>query len=220
MDGTLITGVNFIASIEATLKRMEMYSEENVRLFLEAISSYETVFNNYNKKDYLKHFGKYLGVELEDDFLRVFFDELKSSVPSENTKLKDVLTKLSQKYELVLLTNYFKESQLNRLETMGIKDLFTEYYGEELIKPNDGIYQKACGEHQPNECVMIGDDPYLDIEKPQSLGMNTIFVNSQRLKMDNLNTLVVHRVEEISIDLIESITSLKKYDKKKQCQKN
>ena len=54
---------------------------------------------------------------------------------------------------------------------------------------------------------MIGDDPYLDIKKAQSLGINTIFINSKGLKIDNLNTKIVNSVEEISIDLIDSIAA-------------
>lgn len=210
VDGTLITGVDFNSSIESTLKKFEHYSEKNMKKFMEAISSYEKIFNNYNKTDYLNHFSKYLGVELDYEFLKVFFNELKSCVPLECLELKASIVELSKEYELVLLTNYFKESQLNRLYTMGINDLFSECYGEELIKPNDEIYIKACGNHNPNECVMIGDDPYLDVEKAQNLGINTIFVNTKNLKVDTLNTLVVNSVEEITINLIESITNLKK----------
>lgn len=205
VDGTLIIGVNFIPSIEATLKKLEIYSSENVRLFLEAISSYETRFNNYNKKDYTKYFGEVLNVELDDRFLDIFFEELKKCVPLENRKLKETLQVLSEKYEHVLLTNYFKESQLNRLNIMGLDGLFLECYGEELIKPNDEIYIKACGNHNPSECVMIGDDLCLDIEKSQSLGINTIWVNSKKINVDS-PSITVEAAQEISTDLIESIS--------------
>ena len=207
VDGTLITGVNFKSSIEATLKRLGYYSEEKVSLFLEAIPSYEKVFNNYNKIDYTNYFGEFLDIKLDDNFLNTFFDELKSCVPPINEKLKTSITKLSKKYELVLLTNYFKESQLNRLNAMGIGHLFSECYGEELIKPNNDIYLKACGNHNLAECVMIGDDPYFDIERAQSLGINTILVNSKGLQFDNPRTLVVNSAEEITVKLIESITT-------------
>lgn len=210
VDGTLIIGVNFISSIETTLKRLGFYSEVNVRLFLEAISSYEKVFNNYNKIDYANYFGKVLGMKLDDKFLNIFFDELKKCVPIKNKELKATIRELSKNYELVLLTNYFKESQLNRLHAMGIGDLFLECYGEELIKPNNEIYIKACGIYNPDECVMIGDDFYLDIEKAKSIGINTIFVNSKGLNLSDLNIVAVNNVEEISVALIESIIETKK----------
>lgn len=203
IDGTLIIDRNFTPIMETTLKRMGLYSKENVKKFLEASSSYEYIFNNYNKTDYINHIGNALGVKLDDNFLSIFFDELKKFVPLENEKLKSSIRELSKKYELVLLTNFFKESQMNRLYSMGIGDLFIECYGEELIKPNAEIYLKACGNHDANECVMIGDDPYLDIEKSQNLGINTILVNSKGLKVENLNILVVSKAEEITVDLIE-----------------
>ena len=76
---------------------------------------------------------------MDEHFFSIFFDELKSCVPLENKNLRNSITDFSRKYELVLLTNYFKESQLNRLHKMGISNLFLECYGEELIKPNDEI---------------------------------------------------------------------------------
>lgn len=205
VDGTLITGVKFISSMGATLKRIGCYSEERVSKFLEAISSYEKKFNNYNKRDYTSHFEKALGVKLGDKFLDIFFDELKKCVPSENERLKTTIGELSKNYELVLLTNYFRESQLNRLSTMGIGNFFSECYGEELIKPNDDIYLIACGNHNPNECVMIGDDLYLDIKKAQGLGIHTIWVNSNELTSYSIQTISVPNVSEITINLIESL---------------
>lgn len=205
VDGTLITGVNFIKPIEATLKKLNIYNESNVKSFLRAISTYEENYNNYNKKDYIKYFENSLGTELDDMFLNIFFEELRNCVPQDAKKLKETIEVLANKYELVLLTNYFKCSQLNRLNTMGIGHLFLECFGEELIKPNNDIYLKACGFYQPSECIMIGDDLYLDIEKAKENGINTIFVNSKNLKVDNIDLCVVNSVEDITYELIESI---------------
>lgn len=205
VDGTLITGVNFIKPIEATLKRLNIYSESNVKSFLRAISTYEKSHNSYNKEDYIKYFENNLGEKLDDMFLNVFFEELRNCVPHNVKKLKETIEVLASKYELVLLTNYFKCSQLNRLNTIGIGHLFLECFGEELIKPNNDIYLKACGFYQPSECIMIGDDLYLDIEKAKENGINTIFVNSKKIKVDNTDLCVVNSVEDITCELIESI---------------
>ena len=89
VDGTLINGVNFIKPIEATLKRLNIYKESNVKSFLEAISTYEKSHNNYNKKDYIKHFENYLGTKLDDKFINIFFEELKKCVQQDTIKLKD-----------------------------------------------------------------------------------------------------------------------------------
>ena len=54
VDGTLITGVNFIDSIRKTLSKLGIYTENNVKLFLEGIKTYEQLYNNYNIKSYTK----------------------------------------------------------------------------------------------------------------------------------------------------------------------
>ena len=73
-------------------------------------------------------------------------------------------------YELVLLFNYFEESQRNRLTAMGINDYFSEYYGEKITKLNELSYRSSQGLYKPCECVIVGDDKKLDIDIPKTLG--------------------------------------------------
>jgi len=205
VDNTLITNVNFSKSIEETLKQINLYSKENVQSFLNGIKSYEKKYNNYNVDDYVNHMQQTIGKSLPHDFLDIFFENLKSAIPGKNQRLIDTISKLSQKYELVLLTNYFSKSQLNRLNNMGIGQFFSECHGEKLIKPNFDAYINACGLNMPSECVMIGDDIFLDIECATKIGMNTIFVNSKNVSTNNINTITVNNVEEITETLIETL---------------
>lgn len=120
VDGTLITGVNFIGSVEETLRKIGIYSEENLKLFLKGIKTYEQLYDNYNIADYTEHIGSAINRKLPGNFASIFFEELKSAIPPRNDLLTDTIYRLAQEYELVLLTNYFAESQLNRLNNMGI----------------------------------------------------------------------------------------------------
>ena len=205
VDGTLITGVNFREYVKKTLEKIDIYTEENVDNFLKAMKTYETKFDNYNKNDYLNHIGKGINQKLPDDFLKIFFEELKVAIPPLNEELIQAIKELSEKYELAILTNYFSESQLNRLNNMGIGKFFTEIHGEKLIKPNINAYLNACGKNEPNECVMIGDDLRLDIEFAEKAGMHTIFVNSKRILVEGLNIVTVKSVIEINEKMIEEI---------------
>ena len=146
-----------------------------------------------------------IGNALPSNFLEIFFENLKDAIPNDNSSLINTIKQLSKKYELVLLTNYFSKSQLNRLNNMGIGHYFTECYGENLIKPNRDAYISACGKNKPSECVMIGDDIFLDIECAMNVGMHTIFINAKNVSTDNINTISVKRVEDIDEKLIESI---------------
>lgn len=205
VDGTLITGINFNDCIKTTLKKLKLYSEDNLNLFLEGIKTYEQLYDNYNIKNYTKHFEMVLNNKLPEDFANIFWGELRTAIPQKNKNLIFTISELSQKYELVLLTNYFEISQLNRLNNMGIGEFFKKCYGEHCIKPNKQAYLDACGDKEVNECVMIGDDLYLDIEGARKEGLSTIYVNSKGLKINSDIGMMVNSVEEISQELISKI---------------
>lgn len=63
----------------------------------------------------------------------------------------------------------------------------------------------ACGDKRADECVMIGDDVYLDIIRARQEGLNTIWVNSKGITADANVGLTVKAVEEISKRLIDRI---------------
>ena len=205
VDGTLITGIKFTDFVKNALKRVNAYSEENLANFMNGIKTYETIYDNYNKKDYIEHMSKYINKKLDDEFLDIFFDELKYAIQPKSEELIHTISELSKKYEMVILTNYFSKSQLNRLNNLGIGKYFSECHGEKLIKPNKNSYLNACGNNKPEECVMIGDDPILDIVSAQKYGLNTIFVNTKNIELKDINTVTVENVIEISEKTIEKI---------------
>ena len=205
VDNTLIVGVNFKEAVIKTLDELNIYSEENLDNFFEGIASYEGVYDNYNSRDYKKHMEECMNTIIPDNFLDVFFKHLKDVIPEENDKLISTIDSLSKKYELVLLTNYFSISQLNRLNNMGIGKYFTEVYGEDLIKPNKEAYIKACGPYKPSECVMIGDSLYLDVECAKKAGLKAIFVNTKKIPTDNLEVVTVDKIEDITDEVLNRL---------------
>lgn len=205
IDNTLITNVSFREAIGKTLKDLNIYSEENLDNFFKGIGDYESLYNSYNYIDYKNHMEKYMNVVIPDNFFDIFFYYLKDVVPEYNERLINTIDNLSKKYELVILSNFFSVSQMNRLNTMGIGKYFSEIYGEDVIKPNIEAYLKACGPHKPIECVMIGDSLYLDVECAINNGLNAIFVNTKGIPTDDLDYVVVDKVEDINEDIINKI---------------
>lgn len=61
------------------------------------------------------------------------------------------------------------------------------------------------GLHRPSECVMIGDHLELDINGAKKCGINTIWVNSKNIKNNDIQTISVDNINEISQNLIESL---------------
>ena len=202
VDGTLITNVNFFSAIENSLKIVNLFSEKIANDFLNATKTYENFYNNYNFEDYLNYLSKEIKRKLPENFMKIFFNELKKIVPKKNEKLIESIKKLSKDFELVLLTNYFSESQMNRLNEMKIGKFFSEIYGEKLIKPNLKIFADACGKNKPNECVMIGDDFNKDIIPAKKIGIHTIFISDENCD-DDFVDICLKKVEFIDCDLIK-----------------
>ena len=205
VDGTLIPGVDFTPAIEITLRKLNLYSDENLINLKYGISTYENVFNNYNEKDFTDYMSKILECELPQNFYSILSKEEEKAILSRNENLINALSELSEEYEMVLLTNYFRKTQINRLNNMGIGMFFSQCYGQELIKPNHEAFIRACGNNKPKECVMIGDNIKIDIEGAKKAGLNTIFVNSKCLEKIEVSTITVRKVEEISRELIKNI---------------
>lgn len=195
IDGTLIKGINFSSHVTNALNRFGIDDLNKTKQFLLNIKEYEKVYNHYDKDFYLKFFSEKLSCQLDYNFLEIFFDELKRAIPSSSKRISNMLSSLKD-YELVLLSNYFEESQRNRLTSMEINQYFSEYYGEKIIKPNIDAYISSAGLHKPSECVIIGDDKKLDIDIPKKLGFHTIYVSESG---------DIKNVEDLGVDLIRKI---------------
>jgi len=199
IDGTLITNVNFKPYIAETLISYGVKDLKKINLFIENIKKYEEKYASYDKDKYLEYFSSVLDIKLDIDFLNIFWNNLRYAIPKNSLEIKNVLDSLND-YELVLLSNYFEESQRNRLKEMGINDYFIEYYGEKIVKPQKKVYYDAAGKYTPKECVIIGDDKINDIDVPKSLGFNTIYINNDNGDIKNIT--------EISKQLIKKFDNI------------
>ena len=98
------------------------------------------------------------------------------AVPEEYPKEDfETLAYLSKKYELVILTNWFIECQIKRLENIGICKFFTEFYGaEQCTKPYKESFEQAAGKLQMDEIAMVGDSLKMDIKGALDAGIENV----------------------------------------------
>lgn len=149
VDGTLINFVSFDEPITKVLKKYGIYSEENARAYTNAMLLYEKVYPSYRLNDNLYHLNNHLKGYLPMEGLQMYMEELRYCVSSPYPNLDKSLEELSQNYELVVLTNFFSNSQSSRLETLGIRKYFIDIYGERVSKPAYSSYFDAIGSHKP-----------------------------------------------------------------------
>lgn len=200
IDGTLIEGIELLPYIKKSLIKYGINDLNKAKIFLQNIKEYEKIYNCYDQDLYLNFFSNKLSYQLDYYFLDIFFQELKTAIPKDNSNIIKMLSTLKD-YELVLLSNFFEVSQRNRLINMGINHFFNEYYGEQITKPNKEAYLKAMGSHSPHECLIVGDNYQLDISIPQKIGLHTIFIHP------NGN---IKSVAEITPKLIKQLPSYSK----------
>jgi YjjG family noncanonical pyrimidine nucleotidase len=126
----------------------------------------------------------------------------------ENNRLFDgtieVLEYLEKKYTLHIITNGFAEVQYKKINNSNIAGFFKTVTNSEMAgvkKPNPVIFEYALNLAQTNKenSIMIGDCLEADVQGALDAGLDAIFFNDKRIK-----------VEE-NIKQVTNLLELKKY---------
>jgi YjjG family noncanonical pyrimidine nucleotidase len=126
----------------------------------------------------------------------------------ENNRLFDgtieVLEYLEKKYTLHIITNGFAEVQYKKINNSNIAGFFKTVTNSEMAgvkKPNPVIFEYALNLAQTNKenSIMIGDCLEADVQGALDAGLDAIFFNDKRIK-----------VEE-NIKQVKNLLELKKY---------
>lgn len=176
LDNTLIMWKDeYLKAIKETVELYKM--NEDYKYISSLIDEYDDKFKYYDKNLLIEYINKNIKSKIDIKFLNTFLDKF-GYMSKEDKKVIDVLDYLSNKYELVVLTNWFKEPQRERLKNANILKYFKEVIGgEQYMKPSKEAYILACCEYKPNECLMIGDSYNKDIEGAYKAGLNVIYYN-------------------------------------------
>ena len=167
------------------------------RQLYQLVGKYEYITNNeYYKKDKLL---KMINDDLKTKLPMKFLDECIDIYNNLDVDLCDdiysTLEYLSLKYELVCLSNWFTDSQKARLKKVDILKYFDNVYGADIVplKPIKKSYLSVLGNHQINECMMVGDSIKFDIEIPYEMGMQVCYINDKKhdkyLTIDKISKL-------------------------------
>lgn len=178
----------------------------NIQCSNETIEKIREGFNNYDFENYTfskekmsEYINKYVGMNLPKDLIYDVIDGWGKCAPSNLDKeLGSLLDYLSNKYELVCLTDWFEEPQINRLKIAGIYKYFKSIYGSENTKrkPFKEAFERAIGEFLPEECVMVGDNLERDIKGAIENGLQAIWYN-RKGKATDLNCRIIKNLNEL-----------------------
>lgn len=161
------------------------------------VEIYENYYDKYTIDNITELFNKQLNLNLTNEFTEYWLKEL-GNMADDDLNIKPLLEYLKSKYELVVLTNWFKESQLSRLKKIDIDKYFANIYGgEDAIKPNKEAYLKAIGNRDISDCIMIGDNLKVDIEGAVDIGLKAILVDIKDIYPDSDKYTRIKNIHEL-----------------------
>jgi putative hydrolase of the HAD superfamily len=116
--------------------------------------------------------------------------------------LKNIKTK---KIKLGIMTNGTSESQRGKIKRFNIEKYFDYFYIEGEIgygKPDIRIYKYMLEETKipADKIAMVGDNLIWDIEPPQKLGINTIWINTKGAILEETNIrpdIIIQKISDI-----------------------
>lgn len=186
LDNTIIEWIpEYVEALKETLNEYKI--DIDYKKIDNIIEMQEKIHDTLSREQLLSDINNGCNLNLNIDFINTLIDKQKKLTPYNDEKLKKLFEYLSSKYEIVLLTNWFKECQIGRLKNLGVYKYFKAFYcGDEmLVKPNKEAFIKAIGKCKPNECIMIGDNKKIDIDGALKLGINAIMITKGNINTDN-----------------------------------
>ncbi len=166
------------------------------------------------EKEYLKYKRMYLTlkeIDVDDastssQMVDLYTDE----VPLQTILMPgalEVLQKLSEKSQIHIVTNGFKEVQYRKVKRSGIEPFIKNLFISEEIgfqKPDKRMFDYVLNHIKaaPEHCIMIGDDWSVDIEGARKANINAIYFNPGACK--NNTDIMVREVKKLS-DILEII---------------
>ncbi len=153
-------------------------SPEDIYYVLESYLNKDIQHNYETLLDFIK---ENLFSEFTKEKLLEFMNYYKSESTLEEKCVPEVLEYLSDKYELVALTNWFQKEQIYRMKSQNLDKYFSEINGFDSLgaKPFEETFKKACYPYNYDECVIIGDSIENDIKVPHKLGMKSILLSKE-----------------------------------------
>ena len=194
VDNTLIKwDKKYWYSLNKTLEYFNIkYNDETVNKLIKAVDDYEIRYDTYKIEYMINMMEEYTNINLPDNFVDIWLSFLEECVPKkEDNNLIKTLEYLQEKYELVILTNWFKSSQVARLKKVGIYKYFKQIYSADFfpMKPKYESFLTAIGDLSPNECVMVGDNLDVDIKNPYEMGMNVYYLTNNESSYPSIKSI-------------------------------
>lgn len=201
VDNTLIPfKKEYFEEIKNVLKDLKIkYTDKDYNEILKAFSEYENIYYTFDRKLMIDFINKYTKKQYPEEFMYKMTERWSNSGIDEIEEgIKETLEYLQPKYELVILSDWYKDQQVKKLERVDFLKYFQNIYTAENTKrkPFKEAFMQALGTNKPEECIMIGDDLERDIKGALNAGLQAIWYNSNN-KSPNTEYQKITKIEQL-----------------------
>ena len=140
---------------------------------------------------------KRTGYNISEDIIKGWIDSFGKCPSVIEDGVIDTLEYLKRNdSSLIVLTNWFLDSQNERLKSSGLREYFDGIIaGDIVLKPRKEAYMLAREHYKNKECLYIGDNLEKDYVGPRSCGIDSILYDKD--DKHNNNIVKVKRMKEI-----------------------
>lgn len=182
VDNTLIMWSDkYLFALRNVLEElMPGYTDEELMAIDGCVETYEQTHDIYTKDAFVNYINSKCNTNLGIDFIDKLIVE-QGNCYEEDSELVSTIKYLKEKYDLVVLSNWFTDTQKLRLQGIGILDDFTLVSGgdKRLLKPNHEAFNIVLEGYKKEECLMIGDSLKHDIIPATELGIPCIWITDK-----------------------------------------
>ena len=111
------------------------HTQEDYNKIKEAFSEYENEYYTFDRKLMLQYIKKYTKKQYPKEFIYGCINRWADSVPQKlDEGIINMLEYLKNKYQMVILTDWYADQQIERLEKLDILKYFSKVYSAEKVK--------------------------------------------------------------------------------------
>ncbi len=196
LDGTLLTG----DYTELNKYLVDLLGEGAIEFtshMSQYLGRYEKMFMRYDYDVLSKYLIETTGLPMTPEVVEEWDHMVPYIKDTEEEHVRETLEYLKRNgNSLAVLTNWFGESQRERLQRAGLLEYFDAVYSGDIItKPHKEAYLYAAAGKDPKSCYFVGDNVDNDYIGPKACSMNSILYDKEDKHHKSL--IKIKRLDEL-----------------------
>ena len=170
--------------------QLDINPEEVYNSILEFESSHiDTIVSMQDIVDYMQ--GT-LSLPVNEEILNDLWENFSETPLLYTDKIRNLLSYLAKKYELVAYSNQFVHTQTKRLKRYNLDQYFSKIYGWDIIpsKPSKKGIEEIIKGANKKDIIFVGDSIKYDLELSNYMGLSTIFYNRKGIKQNKYKEII------------------------------